>query len=81
ERLKAVNDLLFDAYVTYWQWAAAYQQTQIFNKYVTVAANRLRLVGIAFRNGDRAVTDTVEAFVQVQNYKMQLSEALTKLNT
>jgi len=80
ERLKAVNDLLFDAYIAYWQWTAAYQQAQVFNKYVAVANNRLRLLGIAFRNGDRAVTDTVEAFVQVQNYKMQLAEAQTKLN-
>lgn len=81
ERLKEINNLLFDAYVTYWQWAGAFQQAQTFNKYVVVANNRLRLVAIAYQNGDKALTDTVEAFVQVQNYQMQLAEAQIKLNT
>ena len=36
ERLKIVNDILFDAYVSYWQWAGAYQLYNIYTKYFQV---------------------------------------------
>lgn len=80
ERLVVLNDLLFDAYTDYWQWAGAFKLYSIYSKFVDVAKNRLRLVHIAFINGDRAVIDTIEAFTQVQNYQLQQSEALLQLN-
>jgi outer membrane protein TolC len=81
EKLKAINDLLFDAYVAYWQWAGAFQQQRTFNTYVNIATNRLKLITIGYVNGDKALTDTIEAFVQLQNYQMQLADALIKFNT
>ena len=80
ERLAVLNDLLFAAYTDYWQWAGAFQLYSIYSKFVAVANNRLRLVRIAYINGDRATIDTIEAFTQVQNYQLQQSEALLKLN-
>ena len=80
ERLAVLNDLLFDAYTDYWRWAGAYQLYSIYSKYVDIANIRLRLVRIAYRNGDRAMIDTIEAFTQVQNYQLQQSDALLKLN-
>ncbi len=80
ERLTILNDLLFDAYTGYWQWAGAFQSYSIYSRFVEVANNRLRLVRIAYANGDRAMIDTIEAFTQVQNYQLQQSEALLKLN-
>ncbi len=80
ERLAVLNDLLFAAYTDYWQWAGAFQLYSIYSKFVDVANNRLRLVRIAHTNGDRATIDTIEAFTQVQNYQLQQSEALLKLN-
>lgn len=80
ERLAALNDLLFDAYTDYWEWAGAYQLYGIYSKYVDIANDRLRLVRIAYNNGDRAMIDTIEAFTQVQNYQLQQSDALLKLN-
>ncbi|MEJ7828755.1 MAG: TolC family protein, partial [Segetibacter sp.] len=79
ERLIVLNDLLFDAYTDYWQWTGAYQLYSIYSKYVDVANSRLRLVRIAFSNGDRAMIDTIEAFTQVQNYQLQQSDALLHL--
>jgi outer membrane protein TolC len=67
ERLTAMNDLLFAAYTDYWQWTGAFQLYSIYSKFVQVANNRLRLVRIAYANGDRATIDTIEAFTQVQN--------------
>ncbi len=80
ERLVVLNNLLFDAYTDYWQWAGAFQLYSIYSKFVAVANNRLRLVRIAYNNGDRAAIDTIEAFTQVQNYQLQQSEALLQLN-
>ncbi len=80
ERLLMFNNLLFDAYNAYWQWAAGYQQYIAYSRFAEVAANRMRLVRIAFSNGDRAMADTVEAYTQVQNYELMQAEAFLKLN-
>lgn len=80
ERLLMFNNLLFDAYVTYWQWAASYQQYIAYTRFTEVAGNRMRLVRIAFANGDRALADTIEAYTQIQNYQLLQAEALLKLN-
>lgn len=79
ERLSMINDLLFDAYVSYWQWAGAYQQYSIYTKYIEVAGNRLRLLRNAYANGDKAMMDTLEAYTQIQGYQMQQADALLKL--
>jgi outer membrane protein TolC len=80
ERLAALNDLLFDAYSDYFQWAGSFQLYSIYSKFVAVANNRLRLVRIAYVNGDRAMMDTIEAFTQLQNYELLQSEALLRFN-
>ncbi len=80
ERLLMINNLLFDAYNTYWQWAGSYQQYILFSKFTEIANDRLRLVRIAFVNGDRAMMDTVEAFTQLQNYQLMQTDALVKWN-
>lgn len=80
ERLLMLNNLLFDAYNAYWQWAGSYHQYNLFSKFTEIANNRLRLVRIAFVNGDRAMMDTVEAFTQLQNYQLMQTDALLKWN-
>lgn len=80
EKRKILNDLLLDAYTDYWQWAGAYQVFNICSGFVDNAANRLRLVKNAWKNGDRSVMDTVESFTQLQQYRFQQSEAMLQLN-
>lgn len=80
ERLLMLNDLLLESYLAYWDWAASHQQYSAYTKFTEIAANRLRLVRIAFTQGDRAVMDTVEAYTQLQTYELMQSEALLKLN-
>ncbi|TDH27003.1 TolC family protein [Segetibacter sp. 3557_3] len=72
ERRLIINNLLYDAYSTYWQWAGAWQQYAIMSGFVNVAERRLRLMRISFQNGDRAQMDTTEAFAQFQQYQMIL---------
>jgi outer membrane protein TolC len=81
DQMKMLNDLLFNAYNAYWQWAGAYQLFSIYYKYHQISTDRLRLVRVAFENGDRAVMDTVEAMTQVLNYEAQMTDARQKINT
>ena len=80
ERLVIMNDLLQDAYNAYWQWAASYQQYLLYTRFAEVAAQRQRLVTIAYQNGDRAKMDSIEAETQLQNYQLMQTEALQRLN-
>lgn len=80
EKLIILNDLLFEAYSRYWEWAGAYRLYNIYSDYVAAANRRLRLVRISFNNGDRAMADTLEAYTQLQNYQLQQSEALLRFN-
>ncbi|CAN5792960.1 TolC family protein [soil metagenome] len=75
ERLLILNNLLFESYVAYWQWAGAYQQYAAYTRFVDVANKRLQLIRNAFVNGDRALMDTTEAYTQVQNYQLMQMEA------
>jgi outer membrane protein TolC len=80
ERSAMINDLLLEAYTSYWQWAAAYQSYSIYNNYVDNATKRMRLVKLTYQNGDRSLADTVEAYTQLQSYQLLQSEALQELN-
>ncbi|HAK11122.1 MAG TPA: hypothetical protein DIW54_14525 [Chitinophagaceae bacterium] len=81
ERLKMLNDLLFDAYVSYYTWAGSYQLFNTYNRFLQIANERLRFVRIAFQNGDRSPMDTLEAWTQVQTFRARQAEAFMRLNT
>lgn len=82
EQKQTINNLLFDAYVAYAKWAADYQLYQLFSKYVSISNQRLHLLKIAERNGDKSVMDTLEAFTQLQNLQiLQQNAQLNLLNT
>ncbi|MBG9378095.1 TolC family protein [Panacibacter sp. DH6] len=80
ERMAAINDLLFDAYTSYWQWAGQYSLYNLYSTFLDVSNKRFRLVKLSFVNGDRSAMDTLEAFAQLQNVAMMQTEALAKLN-
>jgi outer membrane protein TolC len=81
QRRVLMNDLLLEAYVSYYQWAGAYRLYNIYNSYVQVSNDRLRLVKTLNANGDRALMDTVEAFTQLQNFQLLQGEASIKLTS
>jgi outer membrane protein TolC len=79
-RASMLNNLLLDAYMAYWQWAANHQLYQSYVKFTEAADNRMRLIRIAASQGDRALIDTMEASAQFQYYRLLQSDALLKLN-
>ncbi|WP_439504973.1 TolC family protein [Sediminibacterium sp.] len=79
DRLKMQNDLLYDAYNAYWQWAGSYKLYSIYKQFLQVSLDRFRLVKLAYQNGDRALIDTIEALTQVQQFQMLQADAKVKL--
>lgn len=80
EQADIINNLLLDSYDAYWQWAGAFQLLGIYQRYLDVAQQRMDLVNIAFRNGDRSVADTVEAYTQWQYIRMLQADAAIMYN-
>lgn len=75
ERRWMLNDLLYNAVATYWEWVFAGNQLTILNEGRALAANRLDFVRESFKLGSRAAIDTLEAFLQVQTLDQELQSA------
>lgn len=75
ERLIMINDLLNDAYETYWYWVRDYEVYNILTNAVSVNETRLRLIKIGFAQGDRPAIDTTEALAQLQSFQLARNEA------
>lgn len=75
EQRSVLNDLMQDAIYAYWEWAATYRTLDVLNKVVRVNEDRLSLVKIGYRQGDRPAIDTTEALAQLQNFQYMQSQA------
>lgn len=75
ERLIMINDLLNDAYETYWYWVRDYEVYTILNNAVAVNETRLKLVKLGYTQGDRPAIDTTEALAQLQSFQLARNEA------
>ena len=78
ERQNTMNDILNEAYGSYWNWVKEYQLYKIITDAVTVNEKRFQLVKIGFRQGDRPAIDTIEALAQLQQFQFLQSEYLVK---
>ena len=79
EQQNTINNLLNDAYASYWNWAKEYQVYKILTNAVVINEQRFALVKIGFRQGDRAAIDTIEALAQLQNFQYLQNESLVEL--
>jgi outer membrane protein TolC len=75
ERLIMINDLLNDAYESYWFWVRDYEIYTVLSNAVSVNETRLKLVKIGFAQGDRPAIDTTEALAQLQSFQLARNEA------
>ncbi len=75
QRRIILNDLLQEALNDYWNWWERYYVQQILKSALVNAETRLGFVRKAFDLGDRAAIDTLEAFTQVQSFRLRLLEA------
>ncbi len=75
ERLLMLNDLLFDASYSYWNWVKEYMVYRVLEETITVNQNRYGLVKLGFRQGDRPAIDTTEALAQLQSFQLARNDA------
>ncbi|MEN9950657.1 MAG: hypothetical protein RLY85_1409 [Bacteroidota bacterium] len=75
EQRLMINELLLEASMTYWKWAAAHRVNAVLSKALTVSENRYNLVRKSWLSGDRAAIDTVEAMAQLQAVQVMQSQA------
>jgi outer membrane protein TolC len=74
EQRAIINDLLYDASRTYWNWWQQVQVQRLFQQAVQNAEQRFRLVKTAFEIGERPAIDTVEALAQLQSFQIIANE-------
>lgn len=74
-QLQYMNDIMLEAYISYYNWSASFNLLTVFNGFVENNRKRLQLVRNAVIQGDRPAMDTTEAFVQLQNLQMMQAQA------
>lgn len=70
ERVLLVNQLLLDASLAYWDWYAAFNSYAFVNDAFEVTQTRFNAVKQSAMLGERALLDTLEIHIQLQNLRL-----------
>lgn len=74
EQRAVVNDLLYEAAKSYWNWWQQHQTRALFAQTIRNAEERFRLIKTSARLGERPAIDTVEALAQLQSFQLRDAE-------
>jgi outer membrane protein TolC len=74
-----LNDLFYEATKTYWKWAFAVEEYQIFKAAMTNAQKRFKGIKITYELGERMAMDTLESYLQVQERELLVNESNFKM--
>ncbi|NNC62447.1 MAG: TolC family protein [Eudoraea sp.] len=74
-----INTILFDASVAYFDWLQAYNDREIYRRFLDNAQIRFEGIRKRARAGDLAAIDTVEAKIAYQNRALGLTQAEVNL--
>ncbi|MFA7274080.1 MAG: TolC family protein [Crocinitomicaceae bacterium] len=75
DQRQMVNELLFEAAVGYLDWFKSYYKMKIYEEMHLTAQNRFEAIKQSVKYGDRAMIDTLEASIQVQNRYFSYQQA------
>jgi outer membrane protein TolC len=78
ERQLAVNDLLLDAFSTYWTWTEAYKKLMIAKEGFVLAEVRYKAAKEQVEVGENPPIDTVEALILLENRTVENKSAQTQ---
>lgn len=78
EQQLMLNDLLFNAISSYWNWVLEYQLYRILTTAVSINEKRYELVRLTVEQGDRPGVDSTEALTQLLTFKAQQNEAMIR---
>lgn len=74
-----LNDLLFEATQSYWNWVLVYQELRIVNDAILNITNRVNFTKNIVAIGERASIDTIEALTQLQSFQVRQNELQLEL--
>lgn len=75
ERSNAINDILLEAAMAYWDWVKVYNEMLAIERALQTAQQRLEGIVESYLQGDQPAIDTLETYIQVQNWEFELNEA------
>ncbi len=78
ERDLIVNELIFEAAKTYFEWVEATNEQKIYRNYLENALIRFNGIKRSIEAGDKAAIDSTEARITFQNRKLSLEAATLK---
>lgn len=81
DKISVLNELLYKAGKTYWDWYLAYANLKIHENAVVLSQTRFEAVRKTFEFGDRPAIDTVEANIQLQDRIINLQQATMEFRT
>lgn len=74
-----VNDILYTASISYFNWLKTYNQKRVFDDFLENANIRFKGTKRAFLEGDKPSIDTLEAGINLNTRKLNLEKARIKL--
>ncbi|MCB0383299.1 MAG: TolC family protein [Psychroserpens sp.] len=74
-----VNQILYDASISYFNWLQAYTEVKTFERFLENAEIRANGVKRSAENGDKAEIDVTEANITVKNRALGLEQSRVKL--
>jgi len=81
EKIYQINELLYNAGKSYWDWSVSYKNLAIYKNAVELSSQRLEAVKLSVTLGDRPLIDTVEASIQLQDRTINYQQALVDYAT
>ncbi|PNQ73168.1 transporter [Hanstruepera neustonica] len=75
DRQLLVNDILYQASVTYFNWLRAYNQKQVYQDFVENANLRFEGVKKSYQVGERAAIDTTEARIALNDRRLNYEKS------
>ena len=75
DRQLVVNDILFQASITYFNWLKAYKEKLVFESFVENANTRFNGVKKSFEVGERAAIDTTEARIAFNDRRLNYEKS------
>ena len=75
DRQLLVNDILYEATITYFNWLKSYNEKRIFEDFLSNAQMRFEGIKKSHDVGERPAIDTLEARITINNRKLNLEKA------
>ena len=79
ERDLLANEIIYKASLAYFNWLQAYNETEMFKRFLTNATIRYKGVREAVLAGDKAGIDSLEANININNRALALEQSKVKL--